>query len=177
MERDFTTSWGGDNDDDDGTGSGEHDFETQLRALDSEREERLAEVLRKLDDRLYRGAEPDPTARIGNGHGTFSIAPPHAELEWRPLNCFVRRIPVGHPALQSQCQCISEEIHGSNPGLVDNSTASASSAAPTHGIARQDSDLKEDIIQCFKVYDARMGDLAPASSTTARNPSAPDSCN
>ena len=72
-----------------GTAEGEsdgEDFDVALARLDLEREHGVARLLKKLDDRLYDKLNVESSeSLVTDGHGTFSVAPSHPELEWRAL--------------------------------------------------------------------------------------------
>ena len=112
------------------------DFEARLAALDLAREETLRLMLRNLNSRLYFGTPADSSARISDGRGPFSKAPPCAELEWRPLNCHLRA--VGHLLLEQERNPITGAI------------TFPEQRASREGIACPDCALFDDLTKAFK---------------------------
>lgn len=160
-------SWDG------GDGGGDTDFETSLAALDREREESLRVLMRALSSRLYGDAPPDLSARVGDAHGTFAVAPPEAELEWRLLNGYLR--VVGQRALEHDGIRFSTEA--ATPGSGGEPSGKVATAEPTTGSSRPsagapptsacpDCALFAQLNACFKAYDDN--DAGHAAGTAAK---------
>lgn len=132
-------------------------FEAQLASLDREREAQLAALMKALDDRLYFGAPPDDKFRVGDGRGTFSRAAPQAELEWRPLNRFVRAVGIealekrgGEEATPKPHEPTALDAVVSSPG---DSAGSSLSQIP-HSYQCPDCAILKDLDAGFKFLDA-----------------------
>lgn len=154
------SSWGDPDEDDDGG-----DFETRLAALDQGREYALRSLLTSLNERLYCGAPFDPSVRVGDGHGTFSVAAPQAEMEWQALNSLVRvagwralgreGILLAPPDSRTAPQVDTEESLPAlrPPGYAHGTLHGGSCDLSLKACIGPDCALVAELVEAFKVYD------------------------
>ena len=153
------SSWGDPDEDNDGG-----DFETRLAALDQGREDALRSLLTSLNDRLYCGAPFDPSVRVGDGHGTFSVAAPQAEMEWHALNSLVR--VAGRRALERDGILLAppdsraaprvdtvKYLPALRPPGDEDAMHGGSCDSSLEACVGPDCALAAELVEAFKVYD------------------------